>query len=638
MPEEKIVSHNLIALIEVLLKQTQSYSGTRGQRERVNERENLDTNKATIYKEENMASNRRDNDNDNDSDDDDIIEPSERTNINDRFDDEPESVIAGRRDGGDEATAIHDNRSPRATTKPKKKKKKSKKRSARPSRIPSNTDNIIDDDDAPRHKYSTADQPATGRCKKYCMIFLMFLLMVLIMIAISYLMSYFFFGKKSDNDDMTKFVRDENATFPLDKLDIDSACSRGSIDADEGALCKNACMPVYYDCCDPFNEFDIYESYQTVPPSIMNTTEDDDRYIGDLDACDFAGVRGNETNCTKSPSDLNSTFVPTFSPTNATASLLNNTNGTLNSTAMPTFSPTTQFAPGNTTSSRMFLRSRQLNETDATSSAVDPSFGDDSNGGAVDDIPITVAPVYWNDHKQNMDDAIAARGNETCSLSRELQGCVRYAKCQAATGKVKPAPANLGDMCSLAQLKEDPGACESICSDVKCCYTDDSTNCIAKNFDVCLDYAHCQNLRAFEGIIPAANNTLDHNCFYEQLPCLEQCVTAECCSNSNSLCYRNNFIACLTYTPCNNITKTHIHVPKQYSFMDKPPDNLYEVCNPNRTSAKVLGEKTCTEHCVQPEPSCCWAGSAPENCFMKDPLGCLVWEQQCQILLDYKGI
>jgi hypothetical protein len=587
---------------------------------------------------------------------------------------------------GDESTAIHNNLDPnsqqakRSKSKDrsnikkggKKKKRKNKKRSDdrdQRSRVGAggggdNVDQDLDEDGYPRHKYSTADQPQTSRCKRYCWIFLMFLAMLLFMILISKLMEYFFFNKKSDNKDIAEFARDPNSTFPLGKFDIDSACSRGQIAADEGALCKNVCMPVYYECCDPFNEFDLYESYQTLPPTFVNdtnaTTYDDDQFLDGMNETDYAH-RYNNTNTTEL--DGNNTTLTGLGGSNTTDADKNST--TSNSTVPPNTDTNATAAPSSkpsaVDSATRFIRKYkvrrrylQYQEQDEFDAPVEQELSPDEialrvlQGGEYN-VPLTVAPVWWTDEKKKLDDAVAAKANQTCSVSRETEGCVRYAKCQAMNLKVPPAPANLPTMCSTEALRLDPGGCQDICSTdgVACCMAKDSTNCIASSFDVCLDYAPCQNLRSDEDTgglsIPAASQTLDQQCLYQQQPCLDECKVAESCSSRNSLSYQVNFITCLTYAPCNNITSTHIYVPPQFNYLDQPPEELLTACKRPGTNATagnggvfVLEDPTkkpCKELC---EPAkCCWASTPSDSCFMDDPLGCLAWEQQCQILLDY---
>jgi hypothetical protein len=446
--------------------------------------------------------------------------------------------------------------------------------------------------------------------------------MMLFMIGLNMLMQHFFFGKKTDNADMSEFVRNPNATFPLEKRDIDSACSRGSFTSDNGESCRNACMPVYYECCDPFNEFDIYETYNTIAPSDKLTSGDDnttDQYPGGLDESDFNNRMNGTYPTTRSDSPTSNPRLPSDSPT-------------AGATSVSTFQKTS-------TRIRHFLREsanyRYHDENDTTES--DRELLD---GIA---IPITVAPVWWNDHKDKLDEHMKSRENLTCTLDNELSGCMRYSKCQAITGKVDPAPAVLSRMCSFVELEKDPQACQSVCAVAACCYATDSTNCIAKKFDMCLDYAPCQNLVSLsddsDAIIETAPDSLDHDCFYQQQGCLDSCAAAECCSDRSSSCFDLNFIACLTYAPCNNITRTHIHVPKQFNTLDPPPDKILKACDAdNSESVMEPSDETCTEIC-NAGANCCWDYEhQADNCFFDDPLGCMVWKSQCQVLLDNPGL
>ena len=119
--------------------------------------------------------------------------------------------------------------------------------------------------------------------------------------------------------------------------------------------------------------------------------------------------------------------------------------------------------------------------------------------------------------------------------------------------------------------------------------------------------------------------------------CIDNCTVAECCGNRNSQCFRNNFISCLTYAPCNNITATSIHIPKQFNYVTKPPDELINACDANKNTIIMEPSSTpCKELCQT--AACCWNPDNTQNCFMDDPLGCLTWEDQCQILLDYPNM
>ena len=363
-------------------------------------------------------------------------------------------------------------------------------------------------EEAPRRefKYSTADLNEDGKCKKYCIILMTMLFMVAIMVALSMLMQHFFFSDTSDNQPYTP-ERDPNGTFPLDKQDIDQSCSSGTLKADEGRRCEEACKPQFFECCDPFDEFDLY-------------------------------------NASKSEQDDTSTF------------------------------------------------------------------GQDSEGEV--------------DYSQ-------------CTLDTDIRGCMAYAKCQALGDVIDPAPATLPVLCSQHHLDLDPVSCQELCKPVRCCYSSGTDNCMADDFGTCMDYAPCQNLR--EGyVLPTASDDLDINCLWQQPECKEECEKAKCCGDPKSTCLQDNFMSCLTYAPCNDVTTTKITLAPQFGVLEKPTSELVAACGEyhelkSAVKADALpANHKCSELCSA--VLCCWSTDLAENCFFEDPLGCLAWEQQCQVLFQ----
>jgi hypothetical protein len=229
--------------------------------------------------------------------------------------------------------------------------------------------------------------------------------------------------------------------------------------------------------------------------------------------------------------------------------------------------------------------------------------------------------------------------NGTCSLSTELRGCVAYAKCQATGNVIKPAPAILPVVCSLTELARDPITCEDICREVSCCYSSEpGSNCLASNFDICLDYAPCQNLRnASVGKVETAPMDLGSVCNMRLPSCFDSCANASCCGDPFSLCYRENFMSCLTYAPCRNVTATNVTVPPKYSVLTEPPQPaLQDSCQFSYSivlaaGGPVLDRSECRRLCQ--EIACCSHPNPSQNCFFQDPLGCLEWEIQCQMTL-----
>lgn len=229
-----------------------------------------------------------------------------------------------------------------------------------------------------------------------------------------------------------------------------------------------------------------------------------------------------------------------------------------------------------------------------------------------------------------------------CSLDQELAGCVAYAKCQtvlthSGNRTFDPAPATLSELCSEHRLKEDPVSCQQVCRPVRCCYSEGNDNCMADDFAICLDYAPCQNLRKGM-ILHTAPDVLDEMCEWQQPDCNTFCERAKCCGDPQSSCLQQNFMACLTYAPCKHVTRTNIELHPQFNTVPRPPDELLESCGLYHELMQRVPKEhlpathSCMDLCS--EVKCCWSHIPSENCFNKDPLGCLAWEQQCQILFE----
>jgi hypothetical protein len=395
-------------------------------------------------------------------------------------------------------------------------------------------------------KYSTARMNESGKCRKWCSILATFLFFLAFMIGLSILFNHFFFGDKSDNGP-AQLQRPANVTFPKDKQEIDSACGRATLALDQGELCKEACAPQFFKCCDPFDELALYN----------------------------ATAGGNLTDVGGNSSGIG-TNISSGSDQNATAQ------GTSKR-------PSDEIKPANLT----FLQGH-----------------DDFNASA-------------------------------CGFDIDVRGCMSYAKCQALVGQADPAPANLPDMCSLERLAKDDGGCKDLCSKLDCCYSLDSDNCMADKFDLCMDYAPCQNLRSLDKritdtgykILETAPRTLDYDCFWQQPGCNEACAAAKCCSAESGgapSCLHFDFMACLTYSPCTGVTDVNITIPKQFSKVGKPPKDIVYACNKNKEAVLQPTPKNCESYCA--EAQCCFDQDAAKNCFQEDPLGCLAWEAQCQVL------
>ena len=374
-----------------------------------------------------------------------------------------------------------------------------------------------------QHKYSSANLREQGKWKKWCQILLLFLIFLAIAIVIRMLFNHLFFGDTSDNAPPETVSRDENGTFAKDKQEIDSACGRTTLAMDEGTLCKEACIPEFFHCCDPFDEFVLYN--YTIP--VQNTT--------------------NTTNTTD---DL----------------------------------------------------------------------------GRKPDLPERKNLTFLEGYELP---------EETCTFDTNVRGCMAYAKCHALAGQADPAPIKLPEMCSMDQLKENPEDCAEECGILKCCYSTKSDNCMAEKFDLCMDYAPCQNLRMLDaptGVLETAPRTLDYDCYNQEQQCTETCEQARCCSDLEDYsCFQYNFLSCITYAPCSNVTEVNITIPAQFIHVPQPSIDLVYACD---TDAPIIEptDRTCEQICN--DAACCWSTSASDNCFHMDPLGCLAYEAQCQSLLS----
>jgi hypothetical protein len=215
-------------------------------------------------------------------------------------------------------------------------------------------------------------------------------------------------------------------------------------------------------------------------------------------------------------------------------------------------------------------------------------------------------------------------GNSTC-FEDQPAGCFSYAKCHSLDGFLDPAHNDLDRICSKASIEISREECELACSNVQCCFTPEES-CIGEKFQACMDYAACQNL--VEDSIDVAPTDLDSRCDKNAPTCERDCKNALCCSDPNSDCYRDNFIACLSYSACNlaEDSGTTIRVAPIYSRVKPSPLVLADVCSIKGFAD--YGPLKCLEACV--DVQCCFAEGAA-SCFGDDPLGCLEY-QRCTIL------
>lgn len=150
-----------------------------------------------------------------------------------------------------------------------------------------------------------------------------------------------------------------------------------------------------------------------------------------------------------------------------------------------------------------------------------------------------------------------------------------------------------------------------------------------------MDYSACQNLKEMETINVAAPD-LGDRCAKKLPTCQRDCREAQCCSDPHSACYRDNFIACLSYASCNGNSDdgTTITVAPIYSRVDPAPDNFDKTCSKSGISKN--GPTACLEAC---QPAKCCYDDSGNGCFGDDPLGCLEYER-CKILQQpqYAGL
>lgn len=227
-----------------------------------------------------------------------------------------------------------------------------------------------------------------------------------------------------------------------------------------------------------------------------------------------------------------------------------------------------------------------------------------------------------------------------CEVEENLRGCTSYSKCSGLQNVVEPAPQTLPFLCSDEGRERDAQSCRSACRKAQCCYHEQGQSCLAENFEICMDYAPCQNLRDEERVIfankvlPVAPTDLDQQCLWKLPSCNEHCTNALCCTDPQSRCLQENFLACLTYSACEDSTiGWNLTIPPIYSFVDQAPAELIYGCNEedysdNPELIELIEPDGCPEYCEQ--AACCYQSHPQDNCFSKDPWGCLAWHQHCQ--------
>ena len=227
-------------------------------------------------------------------------------------------------------------------------------------------------------------------------------------------------------------------------------------------------------------------------------------------------------------------------------------------------------------------------------------------------------------------DPFANGGNSTC-FETDGAGCFSYAKCHSLDGFLDPAHNDLDRVCSKASIEINREECVNACSAVECCFNP-TESCVASNFQGCMDYAACQNLK--EDSIDVAPTDLDERCGKKEPTCDRSCREALACSDPTSATFRENFISCLSYSACTGNSGTKIVVAPMYSRVEQAPADLDDKCS--TSGLRNNGPEECLTMCAVAQ--CCWDTGAG-GCFGDDPLGCLEYER-CSILLtpEYAGL
>lgn len=213
-------------------------------------------------------------------------------------------------------------------------------------------------------------------------------------------------------------------------------------------------------------------------------------------------------------------------------------------------------------------------------------------------------------------------GTSTC-FETEASGCFSYAKCHSLDGYIDAAHNDLDRICARASIEINREECELACSAMTCCFIPEES-CVASQFSACLDYAACQNLKL--NSIDVAPTDLDKRCDEQAPTCERDCREALSCSDPNSPSYRDNFVACLSYSSCTGNSDTKVTVAPIYSRVDPAPLILEDICSIKGFSE--FGTTKCLEACSPVQ--CCFEKGAG-GCFGDDPLGCMEY-QRCTIL------
>ena len=177
---------------------------------------------------------------------------------------------------------------------------------------------------------------------------------------------------------------------------------------------------------------------------------------------------------------------------------------------------------------------------------------------------------------------------DNCFLADPL-ACVEYDSCallfllQRGDDVPKP-PANLGQTCSLSNIRNDPEPCQQACEVASCCIdTEFQDNCLVRgNALRCREYAPC----ALLAIVNGGGGGDDDGDDVEEPPVED------------------------------------IPVEGSPLSLEEPPEDLNEVCSV-RNMVKPGGRQQCRDVCEA--ASCCAARGDEENCGRDNMATCLRW-------------
>ncbi|GKZ00677.1 hypothetical protein MPSEU_001019800 [Mayamaea pseudoterrestris] len=155
----------------------------------------------------------------------------------------------------------------------------------------------------------------------------------------------------------------------------------------------------------------------------------------------------------------------------------------------------------------------------------------------------------------NTDSSCLAGNEDTCQ--RYQNSCGVVTGTNVITADISPAPANLGETCSMQALASTSGlkACANICMPSRCCYGAIGDDCSAN--ENCMGYAPCHNLETHDKIDAAIFSIVNTKCQDPALvqDCKNLCLAASCCYNPFGSCTdkADPKAFCHQYDMCKNV-------------------------------------------------------------------------------------